>query len=73
MSTTRDLASDPSVFEVYFNLLEETVEENELMGKPGQIYNMDETGLPLDPKPPRTIHLKGTRKRLPVPVEASHR
>ena len=64
VSTTRALASDPSVLEVYFDLLEEALQENDLMDKPGQIYNMDETGLPLDPKPPRTVHLKGSKRAL---------
>ena len=64
VSTTRSLASDPSILECYFDLLEETLAENDLVGKPGQIYNMDESGFPLDPKPPKTIHQKGTRKAL---------
>ena len=61
VSTTRAAASDPSSLEVYFDLLEETLDENELQSSPGQIYNMDETGLPLDPKPPKTVHLKGAK------------
>ena len=32
ISTTRAAASDPSVLEVYFHLLEDTMEENELFG-----------------------------------------
>lgn len=61
VSTVRAAASDPNALEVYFDLLEETLDENELHSSPGQIYNMDETGLPLDPKPPKTVHRKGTR------------
>ena len=41
VSSTRAAASDPSVLEAYFDLLEETLEENELFGAPGQVYNMD--------------------------------
>ena len=29
--------------------------------KPGQIFNIDETGMPLDPKPLRTIHKRGAQ------------
>ena len=60
----RALASDPSVLQVYFDLLEETLAENELTERPGQIYNMDETGLPSDPKPLKTVQLKGTKNAL---------
>ena len=34
-STARALASDPSVLQVYFDLLEETLAENELTERPG--------------------------------------
>lgn len=64
VSTARALASDPSVLQVYFDLLEETLAENELTERPGQVYNMDETGLPLDPKPLKTVQLKGTKNAL---------
>jgi len=33
----------------YYNLLEFTRKEHNLEDCPGQIYNMDETGMPLDP------------------------
>lgn len=49
---------------MYFDLLEVTLGENQLVDKSGQIYNMDKTGLPLDPRPPRTAHVKGTNKAL---------
>ena len=64
LSTARARASDPESIKLYFDLLEETLVENELMSRPGQIYNMDETGLPLDPKPPKTVHVKGTKKAI---------
>ena len=31
----------------YFKLLEDTLKHNNLLGKPGNIYNVDETGLQL--------------------------
>ena len=33
---------------------------NKLEGRPGQIFNMDESGMPLDPKAPRLIFQKGS-------------
>ena len=32
----------------YFKSLEETLKQHNLMNYPGQIYNVDETGVPLD-------------------------
>ena len=32
------------------------------MGCPNRIYNMDESGMPLDHKPPKVVARKGTRK-----------
>ena len=46
----------------YFNLLEKTLKTNELFDCPSRIYNMDESGLPLDHKPAKVIALKGTKK-----------
>ena len=46
----------------YFKLLKEVMEENDLMDKPGQIYNVDESGMPLDHRPPRVLTTKGEKK-----------
>lgn len=46
----------------YFNLLKHVIEENGLQNHPECVYNMDESGLPLDPKPPKVIAVKGQRK-----------
>jgi len=46
----------------YFDLLESTVKEYRLEDCPGQIYNMDETGMPLDPRPPNIITKSGQKK-----------
>ena len=46
----------------YFNMLEETLEEYNLKDKPAQIYNCDESGMPLEHKLPKTISLKGSKK-----------
>ena len=39
----------------YFSLLKDTLDEHNLRDKPEQIYNVDESGLPLDPKAPNII------------------
>ena len=59
ISQTRSKATDPDVFSRYFDLLEETIKENGLNGKPGQMFNMDESGMPLDPKSPKLVFEKG--------------
>ena len=39
----------------YFDLLEETLRKNKTANRPAQIFNRDETGMPLMHKPPRFI------------------
>ena len=46
----------------YFNLLKDLYEELNLADHPECIYNMDETGVPLEPRPPKVITRKGTKK-----------
>ena len=46
----------------YFDLLEQTIEDYGWERKVGNIFNMDETGMPLDLKPLKTIHCKGEKK-----------
>ena len=36
--------------------------EYELHSKPSQIYNVDESGIPFDPRPPNVVTTKGTKK-----------
>ena len=31
------------------------------MDKPAQVFNLDETGMPLDPQPPKVVTLKGVK------------
>ena len=45
----------------YFDMLETTLADNDLLDKPCQLFNMDETGLPLAPKPPKVVCKKGSR------------
>ena len=46
----------------YYDLLETTLKEHNLQDYPGQIYNMDETGIPLDPRPPNIIVKRGQKR-----------
>ena len=48
LSLARARASDPEMLSRYFDLLEQTLQENDLRGKPGQLFIMDESGMPLD-------------------------
>lgn len=46
----------------YYDLLQETLQTNNVMNAPAQMYNMDESGVPLDPRPPNVITRKGQKK-----------
>ena len=48
--------------EAYFNLLREVFDEFDFDNCPQCIYNMDETGVPLEPKPPKVVARKGQKK-----------
>ena len=61
LAYARAVAQDPEVINAYYDLLEETLIKNDLMDKPGQIFNCDESGFPLDHKPGKVIGLKGQK------------
>ena len=61
-SLAREKMTTVEVFNDYFNLLEETLDKYNLRDKPSQIYNCDESGMPLEHKLPRVISAKGTKK-----------
>ena len=46
----------------YYDLLEDTLKENNLMSSPSCVYNVDETGMPLDPKAPKVVAPVGMKK-----------
>ena len=62
-SLERDRAEafNETVVNEYFELLETTLEEYELKDKPRQLYNCDETFLPLDYTRERAVTLKGAK------------
>ena len=49
-------------FNSYFNLLEEALKKYSLIEKPAQLYNCDESGMPLEHKLPKIIAEKGAKK-----------
>ncbi|KAF2885588.1 hypothetical protein ILUMI_20572 [Ignelater luminosus] len=44
----------------FYKTLEKVVEENDLRGKPECVYNVDETGMPLNNQPPNIIAKNGS-------------
>jgi len=58
----RDPTADYTVFKNYFDLLNETLTKHGIKDKPAQIYNCDESGMPLEHKMPKVITAKGTKK-----------
>ena len=43
-------------------MLKSTLTEHNLLNKPNRIYNVDETSMPLDHKPPKVVTTKGQKK-----------
>ena len=54
-------AQDPDVLNSYFNELEKTLREYDILDEPSSIFNCDESGMPLNPKPLKTIHERGSK------------
>ena len=61
LSYARVMGSDPAVIGKYFDLLERTLSDNHLLDKPSQIFNLDETGMPLNPSPPHIVATRGMK------------
>jgi hypothetical protein len=61
LSHRRALASSPETINSYFDILEETIQKNNLQNSPMFIYNCDETGFPLEHKPCKVIGVRGQR------------
>lgn len=62
----RAVCSSPEVLQRYFDILEDTLRSNELMDKPCQIFNCNETGMPLAPHPPRVVTKKGVKHSVSI-------
>ena len=61
VSYARAMASDPEIIGNYYDLLEQTLLDNDLLAKPAQIFNLDETGMPLDHTPPLVVARRGQK------------
>ena len=61
MSHSHVVGGDNAALEKYFDLLERTILEADLSERPCQIFNLDESGFPLCPKPPKVITKKGEK------------
>lgn len=61
VSKNRALGMNKKVVYEYFDLLEKTLIKNGLIGKPGHIFNMDETGLQLNNRPGNVVAVKGSK------------
>ena len=58
VSYARLVATDPQIIS---SLLEQTLSEYNLFESPAQIFNCDETGIPLEHTPPSVIGIKGQK------------
>jgi hypothetical protein len=62
LSVSRAQALTADNLKKYYDLLKTTLETHGLMNQPSRIYNMDESGMPLDHKPPKVVAPKGMKK-----------
>ena len=61
LSYARAKGQDEEALSIYFDILEDTFNEHKLHDKPGLVFNMDETGMPLSPAPLKGVCKKGTK------------
>ena len=61
LSFSRAKATDPEVISTYFDILESTLIENDLLDKPSRIFNCDETGMPLSLKSLKVVDKVGSK------------
>ena len=49
--------------EHYFSLLHDVLSSHDLLNKPAQIFNADESGVSLNPNPPKVVSPKGRQMK----------
>ena len=54
-------ATNKDIIEHYYNLMEETMKDNNLLNAPHLIFNADETGMPLCSRPGQRVAPKGLK------------
>ena len=62
MGAVRFCCTNSEAIQNYYKLLKTTLTEHNFSGEPWRIYNVDETGMPLDPRKPRVVAKLGTKK-----------
>lgn len=62
LSVSRAQALTADNLKEYYDLVKTTPQTHGLMNLPSRIYNMDESGMPLDHKPPKVVAPKGMKK-----------
>ena len=62
MGAVRFRCTNSEAIQNYYKLLQTTLTEHNFSGEPWRIYNVDETGMPLDPRKPRVVAKLGTKK-----------
>ena len=62
MASVRFQCTSSEVVDEYYDHLETVLTEFDLHHKPGQIYNVDETGMSLDPPKIKVCAAKGQKK-----------
>ena len=55
-------AINAETLQQYFGLLQEVYDKHDFEHHPERIYNMDETGVPLDPRPSKVLAARGQKK-----------
>ena len=61
LSYARLIASHPDILDYYYDLVENTLIGNDLLDKPSQVFNADESGMPLDPSPLKLVVPRGAK------------
>ena len=56
-------AVNKETMDQYFSLLYDTLSTHDLLEKPSQIYNVDESGIPLKPRPSNVVSVKGRKTK----------
>ena len=62
MGAVRFRCTNSEAIQNYYKLLKTTLTEHNFSGEPWRIYNVDEAGMPLDPRKPRVVAKLGTKK-----------
>lgn len=61
LSKPRAMAMDRETLNRYFVTLEQIMRQDGFLDKPARIFNCDESGMPLSPKPPKVIAKRGVK------------